>query len=76
MTRDEALRSLTLWGAYAGFQEREKGSIETGKWADLVVLSRDIMTVPAQEILATRVEMTMVGGAVAYQGSGRTAPLP
>jgi predicted amidohydrolase YtcJ len=76
MTREEALRGLTLWGAYAGFQEKEKGSIETGKWADLVVLSRDIMTVPTEEILSTRVEMTMVGGVVAYDARRNAAPLP
>jgi predicted amidohydrolase YtcJ len=76
MTRDEALRGLTIWGAYAGFQEKEKGSIETGKWADLVVLSKDIMAVPPQEILSAQVEMTMVGGRVAYRNSGEAAPLP
>ena len=66
MTRSEALKSFTLWGAYAGFQEKDKGSIEPGKWADMVVLSKDIMTVEPREILDTSVEMTMIGGSIVY----------
>ncbi len=62
MTRDQALRSMTIWGAYAGFQERDGGSIERGKRADFVVLDRDIMTVPAREVLRTRVTATYIDG--------------
>jgi hypothetical protein len=67
MTRDQALRSFTLWGAYAAFQESEKGSIEPGKWADLVVLSDDIMTIEPRAILDASVEMTMVNGRMVYR---------
>ncbi len=76
MTRDEALRSYTLWGAYAGFQEREKGSIEPGKWADIVVLTDDIMKIEPAKILATRVVKTVVAGKVVYDApaSGGGAP--
>jgi predicted amidohydrolase YtcJ len=72
MTRNEALRSFTIWGAYAAFQEDTKGSIETGKLADITILSKDIMRVPVKEILTTEVEMTMVGGQIVYArlGSG------
>lgn len=66
MTRLEALKAFTAWGAYAAFQEDLKGTIEPGKWADLVVLSSDIMKVPAREILECRVEMTLVGGKIVY----------
>ena len=66
MTREEALRSFTLWGAYAAFQEREKGSLEPGKWADIVVLTDDIMTIEPQKILTTGVVMTIVAGEVVY----------
>jgi len=67
MTREQALRSYTLDAAYAAFMEEVTGSIEEGKLADFVVLSRDIMTIPAAEILETEVEMTIVGGTIRYR---------
>lgn len=66
MTREEALRSWTLAGAYAAFEEGKKGSLEPGKLADLVMLSADIMTIPPAEILKTRVKMTILGGEIVY----------
>jgi predicted amidohydrolase YtcJ len=67
MTREEALRSMTLWPAFAAFQEREMGSLAPGKYADFVVLDRDIMRVPAEEILDTRVLATYLGGRAVYE---------
>lgn len=72
MTREQALQSYTLNNAYAGFEEDTKGSITPGKLADIVVLSRDIMTVPESEVLEASVVYTIVGGRVLYEGS--TAP--
>ncbi len=69
MTRNEALRSFTIWGAYAEFADHQKGSIEPGKFADLVMLSKDIMTIEPKEILTTEVEMTIVDGQQRYQRS-------
>ena len=69
MTRAEALKAMTLWPAYAGFQESIMGSIAPGKYADFVVLDRDIMTVPATEILQTRVMSTWIGGKAVYQAN-------
>jgi hypothetical protein len=66
MTREEALRSMTLWPAYAGFQEKEMGSITAGKYADFVVLDQDIMRVPVELILRTQVLATYVGGKEVY----------
>jgi predicted amidohydrolase YtcJ len=66
MTREEALRSYTLDGAYATFTEKQAGSIEAGKNADFVVLSRDIMQVPEAAILGARVEITVVAGRVLF----------
>jgi predicted amidohydrolase YtcJ len=66
MSRGQALRSWTLDAAYAAFEENQKGSIETGKLADFVVLSKDIMTVPAKQILEAKVTMTVLGGKVVY----------
>jgi len=67
VTRAEALRAFTIGAAYAEFAEDERGSIEPGKLADFVVIDRDVMTIPAGEILETRVLRTVVGGRTAYQ---------
>jgi predicted amidohydrolase YtcJ len=66
MTREQALKSYTLDAAFGAFEERIKGSIEVGKYADFTVFSRDIMKVPEEEILQTRVLMTIVNGEAAY----------
>ena len=63
---DEALRGYTMEGAYAEFEEANKGSIETGKLADLTVISKDITKIAPPEILSIRVLKTLVGGKVVY----------
>jgi predicted amidohydrolase YtcJ len=67
MTREEALRSYTIDAAYAAFEDDIKGSLEPGKLADVTVLSKDILEVPAEEILDARVLYTIVGGEVRYR---------
>lgn len=67
MTREEAIRSYTLSCAYAAFEDHWKGSITPGKVADLVVLSNDLTTCPDEDILTTKVLMTIVNGEVKYQ---------
>lgn len=67
MTRQEALQSMTMWPAYAGFQESVMGSITPGKYADFVILDRDIMQVPDSEILSARVLSTWLGGKQVYE---------
>jgi predicted amidohydrolase YtcJ len=67
MTRMEALKSYTLSNAFAAFEDDQKGSLVTGKLADITVLSRDILTVPADQIPDTRIVYTIVGGKIAYQ---------
>ncbi|HKY97544.1 MAG TPA: amidohydrolase family protein, partial [Gemmatimonadaceae bacterium] len=67
MTRDEALKAMTIWPAYAAFQEKTMGSISTGKYADFVMLDRDIMTVPVSDILSTQVVSTWIGGKAVYE---------
>lgn len=62
LTREEALLGMTRWGAYANFQDSEKGSLEPGKAADFVILTKDIMEIPASEILKTFVEKTFLNG--------------
>ena len=71
MTREQALRAYTLNGAYAAFEEKEKGSLAPGKLADLVVLSKDIMTVPEDQIPTAVADLTIVGGKVAYRRAGQ-----
>ncbi|WP_419948300.1 amidohydrolase [Candidatus Palauibacter sp.] len=66
MTREEALRSYTWANAYAAFEEDLKGTLEVGKLADITVLSRDILTIPAEEILDTEVDYTIIDGRVEY----------
>jgi predicted amidohydrolase YtcJ len=67
MTRAEALKSYTLNAAYAAFEENAKGSLQVGKYADMVVLSQDITTIPEAEIPKTQVLYTIVGGTVRYK---------
>jgi predicted amidohydrolase YtcJ len=67
MTRIEALRSYTVNAAYAAFEEDIKGSLEVGKLADVTVLTRDILTVPDEEIETAKVAYTIVGGKVVYR---------
>jgi predicted amidohydrolase YtcJ len=67
MTRTEALESWTLSGAYAAFEEKSKGTLETGKLADFIVLDRDIMTVPELLIPGTRVLKTFLGGKLVHE---------
>jgi hypothetical protein len=70
MTREEALRSYTVHGAWAAFEEDVKGSLTPGKLADITVLSRDLLSVPDEEIRSTRVLYTIVGGEVRYRDAG------
>jgi hypothetical protein len=66
VTREQALKMLTRWPAYAAFQENDKGSIEPGKLADLTILSDDIMKIPEPDILRTHCLMTVIGGEIVF----------
>ena len=66
MTRYQALKSYTLSPAYASFEEKLKGSIEIGKFADFTVLSNDIMTIAEDKILSTKILYTIVNGEILY----------
>jgi len=70
MSRMEALRSYTVNGAYAAFEEDIKGTLTPGKLADITILSRDILTIPEEEITTTQVDFTIVGGEVKFQRGG------
>jgi predicted amidohydrolase YtcJ len=66
LSRRDALMGMTYWGAYANFEETEKGSLETGKAADFVILTKDIMEIGPEEILKTFVEKTFLDGIEVY----------
>jgi predicted amidohydrolase YtcJ len=67
VTRESALKALTINAAYLSYEENKKGSIEVGKLADIAVLSEDFMGVPAKEIRDIKVLMTLLGGQVVYK---------
>jgi hypothetical protein len=67
VTREQALKMFTIWAAFAAFEEKQRGSIEVGKQADLTVLTSDIMQIPEAEILKTRCAMTVVNGEVVFE---------
>lgn len=66
ITREEAIRLYTINNAYLTFEEHEKGSLEVGKLADFIVLDRDILTCPLEEIRNTRVLQTYVDGRMVF----------
>ncbi len=62
LSREQTLRSITIWAAKAGFEENEKGSLEPGKFADFVILDTDLMTATPNEVLDTKIESTWIAG--------------
>ncbi|NER10604.1 hypothetical protein SAMN06265375_102420 [Muriicola jejuensis] len=62
LSREETLKGMTIWAAYSNFEEDEKGSLEPGKFADFVVLSGDIMTVPLNQVSELKAEQVYIGG--------------
>ena len=66
LTPQDALRGMTIWGAYANFEEKEKGSIEVGKVADFVILDRDILRAKPTRILKARVVATLMNVEIVY----------
>src|SRR6266581_5745695 len=71
ITVEDALRAYTSGGAYASFEENEKGSLASGRLADLVIIDRDLTKIPLETIRNAKVEYTIVGGRIVYD---RTAP--
>jgi predicted amidohydrolase YtcJ len=71
VSRAEALKMFTKYAAFAAFEENKRGSITVGKWADLTILDRDIMTVPEADILTTNNVMTVIAGEIVYDKRGK-----
>ena len=66
LTREEALRGMTIWAAMSNFEENEKGTLQAGKAADIVILNQDILSVPQNQLLKTRISATFVNGEKVY----------
>jgi hypothetical protein len=67
ITREQAIRFYTINNAYLTFEEKEKGSLEQGKLADFIVLDRDILTCPVDEVREIQVEQTWLGGKLVFE---------
>ncbi|MCW3077539.1 MAG: nfdA [Bacteroidetes bacterium] len=67
LTREETLKGMTIWAAYSNFEEKEKGSLESGKWADFIVLDTDLMECKKEQVLKTKVLTTFINGEEVYK---------
>jgi predicted amidohydrolase YtcJ len=67
LSREDALRGMTIWAAYAQFQEKETGSIDVGKWGDLIISSTNLLECGDMELLTAPIEVTMVHGEIVHQ---------
>jgi hypothetical protein len=74
VTREEALKMYTIWAAHLQFAEKEKGSIETGKLADMVVVDRDYLTCPEEQIRSIEPLAVIIGGKIAVEKSALSQP--
>ena len=75
LTREQALRGMTIWAAKAAFEESEKGSLEKGKSADFIILDNDLMTCNKSKILKTKVLATYINGEKVYYFNSKYAPI-
>ena len=69
LSRKETLKGMTIWAAYLNFEEKEKGSIETDKFADFVIIDRDIMEVDLEDTPHTNVHQTYISGELVYDNT-------
>jgi predicted amidohydrolase YtcJ len=67
LSREQALRGMTEWAAWAGFEEKQKGRLERGLWADFVVLDKDLLTAPKEELRGVQVLQTWIAGKQVFQ---------
>ena len=66
ISREDAMRSMTIWAAHSAFEEGTKGSLEAGKWADYVILEKDLMTMPEEEMREMKVLETVINGETVF----------
>jgi len=70
LSREETLKCYTINGAYSSFEESSKGSLEVGKYADLVIISENLLECEAEKILDAKIMLTAVGGEVKFEQEG------
>jgi hypothetical protein len=66
LTREETLKGMTIWAAYSNFEEAEKGSIEAGKFADFIIIDKNIMEVSIEEVPNIKVVKTFIDGVAVF----------
>ncbi len=71
LTREQALRAMTIWSAYSNFEEKERGSIEVGKMADFVILEQDIMQISNEKLRQVKIKNTYLGGEKVYDSTNQ-----
>ena len=76
ITMEEAIRAYTALGAYLNFEEEKKGTLEVGKFADMILMSEDLLSIDPERIMEVDVEKTWIGGSLVYESNvqNRTAP--
>ena len=67
VSREQALKMFTIWPAFAAFEEKDKGTIAAGKFADLTVLDNDLVRTPVEEISKLKVAMTIISGEIVFK---------
>ena len=67
LNRLETIKGMTIWAAKANFEDHEKGSLETGKFADFIILDRDLMTIKEEDFFANKVLLTVVNGEKVFE---------
>ncbi len=67
LSREETIKGMTIWAAYSNFEEKEKGSLEPGKFADFIILDTDLMNCKPEDILKTKVHYTFIGGQMVFE---------
>ncbi|MGZ3940839.1 MAG: amidohydrolase, partial [Bacteroidia bacterium] len=68
LSREETIKGMTIWAAYSNFEEKEKGTLEPGKFADFIILDTDLMKCKPEDILKAKVIATYVGGQMVFEG--------
>ena len=76
ITMEEAIRAYTALGAYLNFEEEKKGTLEVGKFADMILMSEDLLSIDPERIMEVDVEKTWIGGSLVYESNAQNRFAP